>query len=232
MTETFSILDELDIVPVFSVFFYPPNSHFHFGSSCLTFLIESTMRRAVRLSSLRSRVRAVSVYSIVQGKDQISVSPEGWEAPLRVRRSMMLRALVCGRPDVRFRKVTAFEQKWGGQMLGQGVRKAVAIVQSRSMTADLPVSPVGIEGEVSDMRRDLHDDHAAFEKEGIQRQDCAVAGSGKQNHPGLEQAGGTDIGGSRRFDQFIETAAFRFVLHDGDECRCVDHHQTGRPRLS
>ena len=68
MTDTSSILDELDIVPVFSVFFYPPNSHFRFGSSCIIFLIESTMRRAVCLSSLRSRVRAVSVYSIVQGK--------------------------------------------------------------------------------------------------------------------------------------------------------------------
>ena len=68
MTDTSSILDELDIVPVFSVFFYPPNSHFRFGSSCIIFLIESTMLRAVCLSSLRSRVRAVSVYSIVQGK--------------------------------------------------------------------------------------------------------------------------------------------------------------------
>ncbi len=68
MTDTSSILDELDIVPVFSVFFYPQNSHFRFGSSCIIFLIESTMRRAVCLSSLRSRVRAVSVYSIVQGK--------------------------------------------------------------------------------------------------------------------------------------------------------------------
>lgn len=77
---------------------------------------------------------------------------------------MMLRVLVCGRPDVRFRKVTALEQKWDGQMLGQGVRKAVAIVQGRSMPADLTVPPVGIEGDVGDTRRDLHDDHAALEK--------------------------------------------------------------------
>ena len=25
---------------------------------------------------------------------------------------------------------------------------------------------------------------------------------------------------------------FRFIVHDGDDCRCVDHHQTGRPRTS
>ena len=80
-------------------------------------------------------------------------------------------------------------------MRGQGVGKAVAIVQACSMTADLTVPPVGIEGDIGDTERDLHDDHDALEKEGIQRQDCAVAGSGKQNHPGLEQGGDTDIDG-------------------------------------
>ena len=144
-------------------------------------------------------------------------------SPLRVRRSMMLPALVRGRPEVRFRKVVALEQKWGGQIPGQGIREAVAIVQGRFMTASLAVPPVGIEGDFGDMRRILQDGPAALEKAGIQRRDFAVAESSKQNHPGLKQAGSTDIGGSRRFDPFVDPAAFRFVVHDGDESRCVDH---------
>lgn len=117
-------------------------------------------------------------------------------------------------------------------MLGQGVGEAVAIVQRRAMTAAFAVPSIGIEGNVGDTWRNLHDHHAALEKEGIQRQDRAVAGSSKQDYSGLKQAGRTDMSGGRRFDQFIELAAFRFVIHDGDERRCVDYHQPGSPRSS
>ena len=106
----------------------------------------------------------------------------------------MVSAFVCGRPDVRFRKVVVLEQKWRCQILGQGVSKAVAIVQGRSMTAPLAVSPPGIEGDIDYTLRILHDNHAAVEKEGIQRKDYPVAESSKQNHPGLNQAGSADIG--------------------------------------
>ena len=117
-------------------------------------------------------------------------------------------------------------------MLGQGVGETIAIIQGRSMTGAFAMPPAGIEGDVGDTRRDLHDDHATLEQEGIQRRDCVVTGSSKQNDPSLEQAGGADVGGSRHFDQLIETAAFRFVVQNGDERRGIDYHQTGRLRSS
>ena len=49
---------------------------------------------------------------------------------------------------------------------------------------------------------------------------------------GLKQAGRADAGVCRCFNQFIERVSFGFIAHDGDECRCIDHHHVGRPLLS
>ena len=79
-------------------------------------------------------------------------------------------------------------------MHGQGIGKAVAVIQHRPVTGALAVSTVGIEGDIGNMGRVLRNDHAALEQVGIQRQDGVVARSSEQNDPGLKRGGGAVVG--------------------------------------